>query len=183
MATKPSLRKRSANGASPPALMAPMPWAITTAGCGPGLSGRYSQASSSSPEAVGIRTVVRRGVVEIKARRRSFSARGNAAGRERLRRCDPAATGRFVQARVRPKQLGLRRDVCQLGVEQRLLGVGDFQINGRPFVVAQRGEVAEALQCRDVPRLHLTRPAELRAVDQRVLHVLESDDDRFLIGK
>ena len=38
-----------------------MPWAITTAGCGPAPSGRYSQASSSSPEAVGIRTVVRRG--------------------------------------------------------------------------------------------------------------------------
>ena len=59
-ATKPSLRKRSANGASPPALTPPMPWAITTAGCGPAPSGRYSQASSSSPEAVGIRTVVRR---------------------------------------------------------------------------------------------------------------------------
>jgi hypothetical protein len=39
--------------------MPPMPWAITTAGCGPSPSGRYSQASNSSPEAVGIRTVVR----------------------------------------------------------------------------------------------------------------------------
>ena len=46
---------------SPPALMPPMPWAITTAGCGPSPSGRYSQASSSSPEAVGICTVVRGG--------------------------------------------------------------------------------------------------------------------------
>ena len=33
--------------------------AITTAGCGPSPSGTYSQASNSSPEAVGIRTVVR----------------------------------------------------------------------------------------------------------------------------
>ena len=31
---------RSANGASPPALIAPMPCAITTAGCGPSSSGR-----------------------------------------------------------------------------------------------------------------------------------------------
>jgi len=61
--TAEPLRERG----EPPALMAPMPWAITTAGCGPGLSGRYSQASSSSPEAVGIRTVVRRGMVETKA--------------------------------------------------------------------------------------------------------------------
>jgi hypothetical protein len=36
-----------------------MPWAITTAGCGPSPSGRYSLASSSSPETVGIRIVVR----------------------------------------------------------------------------------------------------------------------------
>src|SRR6476660_2942472 len=65
MVTKPSSRKRSANGASPPALMPPMPWAITTAGCGPSPSGRYSQASSSSPEAVGIRTVVRGGAAAL----------------------------------------------------------------------------------------------------------------------
>jgi hypothetical protein len=36
-----------------------MPWAITTTGRGPSPSGMYSQASNSSPEAVGIRTVVR----------------------------------------------------------------------------------------------------------------------------
>src|SRR6266566_3505111 len=35
MATKPSSRKRSANGASPPALMPPIPCAITTTGSGP----------------------------------------------------------------------------------------------------------------------------------------------------
>jgi transposase len=34
------VRKRSANGPSPPALMPPMPWAITTAGWGPLPSGR-----------------------------------------------------------------------------------------------------------------------------------------------
>src|SRR6266568_2222981 len=65
MATKPSSRKRSANGASPPALIAAMPWAITTAGCGPSPSGRYSQASRSSPEAVGTRTVVREGAAAL----------------------------------------------------------------------------------------------------------------------
>ena len=42
-----------------------MPCAITTAGCGPASSGRYSQASSSSPEAVGIRTVVRGGTAAL----------------------------------------------------------------------------------------------------------------------
>src|SRR6266404_5733353 len=36
-----------------------MPWAITTAGYGRGPSGTYSHASMSSPETVGIRTVVR----------------------------------------------------------------------------------------------------------------------------
>jgi len=48
-----------------PALMPPMPWPITTAGCGPSPLGRYSQASSSSPEAVGIRTVVRGGAAAL----------------------------------------------------------------------------------------------------------------------
>ena len=37
---KPSWQNRPANGASPPALIAPMPCAITTAGCGPSSSGR-----------------------------------------------------------------------------------------------------------------------------------------------
>src|SRR5207253_10460845 len=43
------------------------------------------------------------------------------------------------------------------------------------------GQVAEAQQCLDVLRLLLAYLSELRPIDQSVLHVLESADDRLFV--
>src|SRR5260221_8501193 len=102
--------------------------------------------------------------------------------RELLRVRDPAAAHRLVETRVRLEELRLRRDVGELGVEEGLLCVGDFKVDRRAFPVAQGGEVAESLQCRDVARLGRERLRELAAVDQGVLHLLKRDDDRFLVA-
>src|SRR5258706_14477372 len=98
-----------------------------------------------------------------------------------LRVRDPAAAHRLVEIRVRLEELRLRRDVGELGVEERLLGVRHLEIDRRAFPVAKVREVAETLQSRDVARLRLARQRELAAVDKRVLHFLEGDDDRFLV--
>src|SRR6266702_2325106 len=71
---------------------------------------------------------------------------GETLANELFRLVYPTAAHRLVQIRVRLEELGLRRDVGELGVEQRLLGVGHLQINSRPFPVAQVGQVAEATQ-------------------------------------
>src|SRR5437899_1838182 len=107
----------------------------------------------------------------------SILARG-----EPFRLFDPTATYRLVQIRVRLEELGLSRDIRELGIEQRLFGVGHFQINGRPFPVAKVGQVAEAPQRLDVLRPLLAYLPELRPIDQRVLDVLESADNRLFVG-
>src|SRR5882672_10880267 len=94
---------------------------------------------------------------------------------------DPAAAHRLVEVRVGLEQLRLRRHVGELRVEQRLLGVGDLEVDRGAFLVAQRRKIAEALQRRDVRRLNFARLAELGAVDERVLHLLEADQDGFLV--
>ena len=53
--------------------------------------------------------------------------------RELLRFFDPAASHCLVQIGVRLEELRLRSDVRQLGIEQRLLGGGNLQVDGRAF--------------------------------------------------
>src|SRR5258706_51405 len=91
---------------------------------------------------------------------------------------DPAAAHRLVEVGVGLEQIGLRGDVGELRAEERLLGGGDFQVEGRAFAVAQGGEVAEALQGGDVACLNFARLAELGVVDERVFHVLEGPLNR-----
>src|SRR5512132_701183 len=96
---------------------------------------------------------------------------------------DPTAAHRLVQIRVRLEELGLRRHVRELGQEKRLFGVGHLEIDGRAFVVTQHRQVAEAKERQYVLRLLLAYLPVLRPIDQRVLHILESTDDRLFVGK
>src|SRR5260221_10840982 len=104
------------------------------------------------------------------------------SSRELLRLRNPAPAHRVVEVRVRREELRLRRDVRELRVEKGLLRTGDFDVDRRAIPVAQVREGAEALQGRDVARLRLARLRELASVDQGVRHLLEGDDDRFLVA-
>src|SRR6202171_3450797 len=111
----------------------------------------------------------------------ALCAPSEAVADESLRFLYPAATHRLVQIRVRLEKLGLRRDVRELGVEQRLFGIGHLQIDRRPFPVTQIGQVAEAPQRLHVLRLLLAHLSEFDPIDQGILHILESADDRLFI--
>src|SRR5262249_28273533 len=104
------------------------------------------------------------------------------ASGEPLRVFDPAAAHRLVQIGVRLEELRLRGYVGELSVEQRLLGSGDLEIDGRAFAIAQIGQVAKTLQGFYLICLLLAHLPEFRAIDERVLHVLEGADDRLLVG-
>src|SRR5690349_1607056 len=104
------------------------------------------------------------------------------ADAEVVRGLDPPASHRSVQVYVGLKQLRVRADQLQLRIEERLLGVGHLKIDRHALLITKDRQLAKALQRFDVLGLFSPDLLEFSAVNQGILEVLESIDDRLLVG-
>src|SRR5512146_1788369 len=70
----------------------------------------------------------------------------------------PGAAHRLVELGVRLEERSLCPDIGELGIEERLLRVGDLEVDRGALAVAERREIAETLQSCDVRLRDLARP-------------------------